>query len=190
MFSFAIINGAEHSVEVQDIDKAKEICQELPLEPVEGIWLYPEDEVTVLILADHSEDAKTMVPVYSITIVETTDARLKPGERIGTLKGTAEEGVFAIELATEKKNDLFLKPKTCLATLGKNEDTFLFKKEKSNLRGRLNLNLNRLLPGFWKIISGGISVSSESGASIPTGMIKIYPSYDGNGSSRRKIIYL
>lgn len=173
-----------------DIDMAKDICKELPLDDLEGIWIYPEDHVSVLVLKDEVIDRNSL-PTYSISVVNTTDARLHPGEVIGKLHETAKEREYRIELFTERKNELLLKPKTCLATLSSAGDTFLFKKQNSFLKGRLNLNFSRLLPGFWKMISTGISTSNSSNKNEPSvGMVKIYPSYDGNGSSRRKVRYL
>lgn len=173
-----------------DIDMAREICADLPLEEVEGIWIYPEDKVTVLILNDENSVTGNSFPTYSISVVDTSDSRLHPGEKIGSLKATAQERVYQIELSTEKKNDLLLKPKSCIATLTKDGDAFTIKKQKLPFKGRLSFNFNRLLPGFWKIVSTGISQNSSNSVSVPVGMVKIYPSYDGNGSSRRKIRYL
>ena len=177
--------------EAYDIDMAQEICAELPLEKVEGVWLYPDDQVTVLILNVNREQSDNRLPEYSISIVDTSDARLHPGEVIGSLKATPDEKVYKIELATERHNHLLLKPVSCLASLTGDGERLIIKKQKVPLKGRLNLNFNRLLPGFWKIVSTGIS-STGSGTSLepPTGMVKIYPSYDGNGSMRRKIRYL
>ncbi|MCH5229553.1 MAG: hypothetical protein J1F12_06115 [Muribaculaceae bacterium] len=177
-------------IRAYDIDMAKEICSELPLESIEGIWLYPEDKVTVLILQNPGSDVNGS-PYYDISVVSTSDANLNPGDLIGNLQATADMNVYRFELFTEKKNDYLLKPKSCLATLSKDGETFLIKKQKSPFKGRLNLNFNRLLPGFWKIISTGLSTSGNNMAiEPPVGMIKVFPSYDGNGSSRRKIRYL
>ena len=174
-----------------DLDMAKEICGELPLENVEGVWLYPDDKITVLILNDQNDKGRNVFPSYTISVIETSDARLHPGEIIGKLHATPDENVFKIELSTEKKNELLLKPVSCLATLSKDADIFTIKKQKAPFKGRINFNFNRLLPGFWKIVSMGISqVNNGSSVTPPVGMIKIYPSYDGNGSSRRKIRYL
>lgn len=173
-----------------DIDMAKEICNELPLENVEGVWVYPDDKVTVMILNENSGDRNSL-PSYIISVVETSDSRLHPGDMIGRLYATPDENTFRIELSTEKYNDLLLKPKSVIANLSKDGDSFTIKRQKAPLRGRINLNLNRLLPGFWKIVSIGIS-QNNTGNSLqaPVGMVKIYPSYDGNGSSRRKVRYL
>ena len=173
-----------------DIDMAKEICDELPLENIEGVWLYPDDNVTVLILLDE-EGPNFGMPSYQISVVETSDARLHPGEVIGKLTATPEDGSYKIELATERKNDLLLKSKSCLAKLSSDGEAFIIKKQKAPFKGRINFNFNRLLPGFWKIVSTGISQNNEAASLQPAvGMIKIYPSYDGNGSSKRKVRYL
>lgn len=173
-----------------DIDKAREICDRSPLESVEGIWIYPDDNVTVLIL--HRDDVdENKFPQYDISVVKTTDVRIRPGEVIGSLTATPDKDIYKIELATESKNDYLLKPKSVLATLNKDRDALIIKKQKVPFKGRLNFNFNRLLPGFWKIVSMGISQRENSNsAQPPVGMVKIYPSYDGNGSSRRKVRYL
>lgn len=195
LMSVVIFTGlhavAKSPVVAYDIDMAKEICRELPLENVEGIWLYPDDKVTVMILKDEDRGNANTFSGYNISVVDTSDARLRPGDVIGRLTATAQEDVFKIELSTERKNDLLLKPKSCLASLNKEGDAFIIKKQKAPFKGRLNLNLSRLLPGFWKMVSVGVSQnSSQNSVQVPVGMVKIYPSYDGNGSSRRKIRYL
>lgn len=188
---FVLPLAAESPRIAYDIDMAKEICGELPLENMEGIWLYPEDGVTVMILNDQNRLNVNSLPCYSITVLQTSDARLHPGEEIGKLYATADENVFKIELSTEKNNELLLKPKSCMATLSKDGDSFIIKRQKSPIKGRLNFNFNRLLPGFWKIVSAGITTNGSGNSyQLPIGMVKIYPSYDGNGSSRRKVRYL
>lgn len=181
---------AEKLQTAYDFEMAKEICDNLPLENVEGIWLYPDDKVKVLILSDDDNKINSF-PTYTISVVETADARLHPGDILGKLTATPDANLFKIELVTEKKNNILLKPTTCLASLGKEGDTFTFRKGRTGIKGRLNINLNRLLPGFWKIISTGVSTTTgNTNPTAPVGMVKLYPSYDGNGSSRRKIRYL
>ena len=174
-----------------DMEMAKEICDEMPLEGVEGVWVYPDDGVTVMILRESEGEARIAFPAYAITVVETSDARLHPGEKIGTLRGTSKEKVYEIELSTERKNDILLKPKSCLATLSAQNEALLITKQKAPFKGRINFNFSRLLPGFWKIVSVGVSQNSTTpGATPPVGMVKVYPGYDGNGSTKREVRYL
>lgn len=188
-FPFVAMRGKTHK-QAYDLDMAKELCSSLPLDMMEGIWIYPDDNVTVLILSDDTS-SEISFPTYTISVVKTSDARLHPGDIIGKLYATPEERTYRIDLATEKKNDFLLKPKSVKATLSKEGDALIVTKQKSPLKARLNLYFNRLLPGFWKIVSFGISPQNGlSPATLPVGMIKLYPSYDGNGSQRRKTRYL
>lgn len=190
ILTFPLSKGT-NPVVAYDIDEAKEICNNLPLDPVEGIWLYPEDKVTVLILSGNDGMEQHSLLKYTISVIESSDTRLSPGEILGYLQATPEAKTYKIELLTERKNELLLKPKSCIATLSADKDVFLIKRQNSGLKGRLNLNFNRLLPGFWKIVSAGISSSGNSNKKeVPVGMIKLHPSYDGNGSSKRKPRYL
>lgn len=184
------VSNAKEPVKAYDMAMAKEICASLPMDNVEGVWLYPEDKVTVLILKEEDTDSNRL-PCYSISVVDTSDSRLRPGETLGKLEATPDNHVYKIELATERKNNLLLKSKSCLANLSNDGETFFIKRQKSPFKGRLNLNLSRLLPGFWKMVSTGISTSGQDEKTkTPVGMIKIYPSYDGNGSSKRQPRYL
>ena len=172
-----------------DIDKAKEICLERPLDNLEGIWIYPEDRVTVLILRKEQPEKISSLPEYSIRVIEGEDCRLQPGVEIGTLGATPNTNTYKIELFTEEKNNILLKPQSCLATLSKEGDSMIIKKDKSPFKLRLNLNFNRLLSGFWKIVSVGLNKNTQN-TEPPVGMVKIFPSYDGNGSTKRQPRYL
>lgn len=172
-----------------DIDMAKEILDKKALDPLEGIWIYPDDKVSVMICRQEKHDSKISFPKYDIRVIESEDCRLSPGDLIGMLESTPTSGQYKIELFTEKKKESLIKPQSILATLSKEEDALTIKKEQPPLKTRLNLNFNRLLSGFWKIVSIGLSKNSQN-VHPSTGMIKIYPSYDGNGSSRRSPRYL
>lgn len=175
-----------------DIDMAKEICMEKALDNLEGIWIYPDDRVTALILRKDKKERISGLEEYTIMVVEGEDCRIPPGTEIGTLYATANDNVYKIELKTEEKNSILGKPESCLATLSKNADALIIKKSKSPFRLRLNLNFNRLMTGFWKIVSMGINKNQSTSQSTepPVGMVKIYPSYDGNGSKRKSPRYL
>lgn len=172
-----------------DMEMAKEICLNSALDHLEGIWIYPDDHVTVLILKKDSQGKVSSLPEYDIRVIDGEDARLAPGVSIGTLYATPNANVFKIELMTEEKNKILCKPYSCLANLSKDHDNLIIKKTKSPFRLRLNLNFNRLLTGFWKIVSVGTNKNYQN-LEAPAGMVKIFPSYDGNGSSKRKPRYL
>ena len=191
LFHFCPMYGQESFQAIYDIDAARELCDELPLDNVEGIWLYPDDNLTVL-LRRLPEKAFATLPEYSVMVVRTPDCRIAPGEIIGSLKGSAEDSKFILTLNTEKRRGFFSKPHECMATLSKNGDSMILSRDKSKFRLRINLNPNSLLPKLWKsLLRFGVSVGSGNDAKRPSpGMIKLYPSYDGNGSSRLRPRYL
>lgn len=173
-----------------DIDQAVELCSSLPLDNLEGVWIYPEDKVTVIIL--RKENASSSLPVYDISVVESDDTNLLPGVIIGNIESTAESSKYKITLYTERTGNILRNTRSCLASLSKDTDALVLKGnngKKFNLR--ININPSRLLPSFWRFVrisanSGNKTSSNEA----PVGMVKIYPSYDGNGSSRRQPRYL
>lgn len=177
--------------EVYDIDAAKELCDRLPLRAPEGIWVYPDDNVLVLILR-RPAISPTSLSTYDIRVVETSDVRLKPGDNIGNLSETPESNRFVLELFTECKDKILTKPKTCMARLVEDGEAMILSKEKSKFNFRFTLNPSTLLPKMWKILRMNTSFGSNNSASqTPAiGLVKIYPSYDGNGSSKREPRYL
>lgn len=173
-----------------DIDRAIEICDSIPLDNLEGIWIYPEDNVTVLVLKNEKTDLSSL-PEYEIRVVESPDCNVNPGECIGKITPTSDLKKFTIELQTERKGFDLSKPKTCIATLSANGDALTLRHSSSKLKFRFNLNPSILLPRLWRrMIRIGTSSSGKESDNVPEGMIKIYPSYDGNGSSRRQPRYL
>lgn len=188
---FSIPVRSQESRTACDIDRAIEICSKLPLDNIEGVWLYPEDQVTVLILRK-DEVSTSRLPTYNISVVESDDTNLLPGETIGTIEETAESAKYKITLFTERSLNILKKSNTCLANLSKDTDALILKGNKTKkFNIRLNINPNQLLPNFWRIVRlSGSTNNNSSGQEPPVGMVKIYPSYDGNGSSRRQPRYL
>lgn len=187
-FIFFLPANAISPEEVRDIKAAKELCDALPLSAPEGIWIYPEDNVTVLITRYASVKPSSHT-VYEIRIISSTDAQLKPGELLGTLQQTVTPGQYRMLLNTTRKNGILTTPRECSATLTADHEGMAVEKQQSKFNLRFTLSPTVLLPSFWKIIriSAG---SAKTHNLVKEGMMRIYPSYDGNGSSRRKPRYL
>lgn len=160
-----------------DILEAKELCDKGDLQAVEGLWLYPEDEVTVLIYRETGQKG-----TYGIYVVESADCSLNPGDRIGSLQASPDPDKFKMKLYTAMKKGVPGVPCNASARLSRNHESITVTKPSLKLR----FQPNRLLPYFWRIVN----VSIKNPESVPEGMIKIYPSYDGNDSSRRETRYL
>ena len=161
-----------------NLDEAMKFCDNADLRPIEGLWTYPEDDVTVLIFRNENNAG-----LYDLRIIEAADCSLHPGMILGQLHASPDPDKFTLSLYTSVRKGVLKAPTTTLATFSQNKEALMVKRS-SPLRFRFNPM--RLLPSFWRIVS--ISVKSKESA--PEGMIKIYPSYDGNGSTRRGPRYL
>lgn len=173
---------AEAQTVAYDIDMAEEICAARALDPLEGVWIYPDDNVTVMILRS-DDSAPGAFREYDITVVASTDCLLSPGERIGSLSAGADPKQYRLTLYTGRGAEGLTGPRECLATLDKGNDALFVKGRKLKWR----LNPFTLLPRFWRIAR--VSVDNPLDKMQP-GMLRIFPSYDGNGSSRREPRYL
>ncbi len=176
---------------VCDIEAAREVCDTLPLDNIEGIWLYPDDRVTVFIrrLPDASFPE---MPAYIITAIESSDCRIIPGEMMGRMTATPEASKYNVSLRTDKTPGRKNAHDECVATLSKEGDSMILSKEKSKFRLRMSLNPNSLLPTLWKsLLRFGISVGSGNDPKRPSpGMIKVYPVKEGQGIKRNRPRYL
>lgn len=176
------MHASASSPMVCDIDMAREICDNTPLDNVEGVWLYPDDHVTVLIIRDNDTGTQASQR-YLIIAVESDDCSIKPGETIGWLETSADPRKLKMQLFTKRSNNILASPAECLATLSSDGESISVRGKKLKLK----LNPMSLLPRFWRIARLNVDNPLDK---LDPGMIKIYPSYDGNGSSRRKPRYL
>lgn len=161
-----------------DYPEAMEFCDKTDLRPIEGLWTYPEDDVTVMIFRSEENKGK-----YDIYVVEAADCSLKAGMKLGELSTSADPDKFNLKLFTLIKKGLLCSPCEAIATYSESKESLIVKKSS---KFKIRLNPSRLLPSFWRIAT--VSVNSKEHA--PEGMIKIYPSYDGNNSTRRAPRYL
>ena len=175
---WAFIAGAFPFSPPADYLEARALCDNADLRAIEGLWSYPEDDVTVLIFRNESKKG-----VYDIYVVEAADCSLSPKMLLGELHDSADPDKFTLKLFTKVKNGVLSAPLDAVASFSESKEALTVKK-KSNFNVRLYPT--RLLPSFWRMVS----VSLKPRESAPEGMIKVYPSYDGNGSTRRGPRYL
>ncbi|MDE5797234.1 MAG: hypothetical protein K2H75_08980, partial [Muribaculaceae bacterium] len=166
---------------VCDVIGAREWCDTTALHPIEGVWIYPEDNVTVLVRRLPDNDRPTYRN-YDICVVDTPDCSMTPGESIGFLEATADPKSFRLRLFTKRKKGVLSGLMDCAARLTDDEN---LRVETPGVRFRLGSLA--VLPKFWRMVR--ISIDNPA-SRLPVGMVKIYPSYDGNGSSRSIPRYL
>ncbi len=155
-------------------NEARIWCDSNILDPVEGIWEYPEDNARVVIQSD-----PTSPGAYTITVLSTPDCRLNVGDVIGRLYPSVDSRQFRMEQWTRRDKLSFNKPEECQAILSNDGESLRVKSPKLKLK----VNLNTLLPRFWRIVRVSYKDPVED---IPAGLLKVYPGYDHNGSLKRK----
>jgi hypothetical protein len=167
-----------------DYASAVEYCDTHSLDNVEGIWEFVDDNVAVMAI----KETNSITSPYLLIVVDSHDAFTACGEELGRLRPSADASIFTLTLFTKRSGLQLIKPRDCVATLSKEKNAFTL---SANTRGKLSfkINITSLLPRLWRFIR--ISTDGgESHKSAPHGLIKTYPSYDGNGSSRLAPRYL
>ena len=173
MLCMLTISVGAYAEECYDMQCAREYCDRTSLAPPEGIWSFPQDNVTVLISSRESEDG-----VYDIRVVESLNGAIEPGLLIGEMRRSPESGVYKLTFFGKDKS-LLKWNQSFVATIKSKGETMSLRKRKYNLR----FNILSLLPHLGRLLR----VSADDPvADIPIGLYKVYPSYDGNGSSRLK----
>lgn len=160
-----------------DIATAMELCAQADIRSVEGIWHFPDDEVTILIW--RSPDFPDR---YDMTVLEADDTSLSGGDRIGFLESSPDPSKFSMTLCTEISNGMPRIPRQLLATYTAERETIV----TEWIKIRISLKPSRLLPYFWKFAGFRFSNPLDR---LPHGLQRLFPSYDGNGNSRRTTIY-
>ncbi len=168
---------ASPSAEI-DMEEAREWCDLHPLDRIEGIWEYPSDGVTVLIRRTTEKEYQ-----YDIITLESTGLSVLPGERIGEVYTTADPTRFRLKLFTTRQKGEPGRPAECSATLTARDSGLTVATKKRTW----SIHPLALLPHFWRLVR---TTTTDPLKSLPVGMQKIYPSYDGNGSSRFHVRYL
>lgn len=79
-----------------DYLEAIDLCDETDLRFVEGLWTYPQDDVTVLTIRNDTKKG-----VYDIFVVESADCSPSPGMRIGEMFESAGPDKFNLKLFTK-----------------------------------------------------------------------------------------
>lgn len=158
--------------QIFDIIDARNYCDRNALDHIEGIWIYPEDDVTVLIKKDRIDSEK-----YNIIAVDAKSNHFRLGETIGHLSSTTDPKKYKMKLFTTRKRSILTNPRQCALTLS--NDDYAMRVQASSVK--ITFHPLYLLSRFWRVVYASYK---NPAADLPIGMKKIYPSYDDNGSSR------
>lgn len=165
-------------------EEAKARLDASPLQPIEGIWEYPDEMVTVVVERFSSPQFSGKLK-YHIVLIDSEDLSLLPGTVIGYIAESADDRKFELWLYSEQDGINLLGPGKCVATLEGDGTSLIFK--RSSLKTRIRFNLSRFLPKLFRFISISPYIDKEE---LPIGFSKIYPALDDNESRHHEIRYL
>ena len=163
-----------------DVDSMRARLDETDMQPLEGIWYYPNEEMTLGI-----ERYKGQHNIgYRIILLDSHDIDVMPGTVIGYIAGSAVDNKYQLWLYSQRDKVTLIKPLECVATLNKQATTLTF--EPPHWKVKVRVNIARFLPTLFN----GVSIIPERvGESLPVGFRKIYPE-GGDGAPFNRIRYL
>ncbi len=165
-------------------EEARQRLDNSPLQPLEGIWEYPEEMITAVIERFSSPQFSRKLK-YRIVLIDSEDMSLLPGTVIGYIAESADNRKFELWLYSQQDGTRLLGPAKCVATLNGDHTSLIFKKNSLNMR--LRFNFTRFLPRLFRFISVSPTIEKEE---LPIGFNKIYPASDSNGTQHNEIRYL
>ena len=167
-------------IDGMDFDAMRERLDETDMQPLEGIWYYPNEEMTVGI-----ERYKGHHNVgYRIILLESPDINLVPGTVIGYIAGSAVDNKYQLWLYSQRDKVTLIKPLQCVATLNATATTLTF--DPPRWKVKVRVNIARFLPTLFNGVS---IIPSKEGETLPVGFRKIYPE-GGDGNPFNRIRYL
>lgn len=161
---------------------ARERLMESDLQPLEGIWYYPNEDMTIAIERWQPEPLHKIG--YRLLLVASDDLELLPGTVIGYIEASAVDNKYRLWLYSERNKVTLCGPLDCVATLNKDATTLTF--DPPHWEVKVRVNFARFLPSLFKGISVIPDVEKEK---LPVGFKKIFPA-DGNGNKFNKVRYL
>ena len=163
-----------------DVDSMRIRLDETDMQPLEGIWYYPNEEMTVGIeryKGNHNIG-------YRIILLESPDINLVPGTIIGYIANSAVDNKYQLWLYSQRDRVTLIKPLECVATLNAAATTLTF--DPPHWKVKVRVNVARFLPTLFN----GVSIIPERvGERLPVGFRKIYPE-GGDGNPFNRVRYL
>ncbi len=155
-FAIAKTDLPEQSVIVPGFSEqmARERLMESDLQPLEGIWYYPNEDMTIAIERWQPEPSHKIG--YRLLLIASDDLELLPGTVIGYIEASAVDNKYRLWLYSERNKVTLCGPLDCVATLNKDATTLTF--DPPHWEVKVRVNFARFLPSLFK----GISVISKS----------------------------
>ena len=163
-----------------DVDSMRVRLDETDMQPLEGIWYYPNEEMTLGI-----ERYKGPHNIgYRIILLDSPDIYVMPGTVIGYIAASAVDNKYQLWLYSQRDHVTLIKPLECVATLNKQATTLTF--DPPHWKVKVRVNIARFLPSLFN----GVSIIPDKvEEKLPVGFRKIYPE-GGDGVPFNRIRYL
>ena len=162
------------------VDSMRTRLDETDLQPLEGIWYYPNEEMTLGI-----ERYKGPNNIgYRIILLDSPDINVMPGTVIGYIAASAVDSKYQLWLYSQRDKVTLIKPLKCVATLNKQATQLTF--DPPHWKVRVRVNIARFLPSLFNGVS---IIPDQAGEKLPAGFRKIYPE-GGDGAPFNRIRYL
>ena len=163
-----------------DVDSMRVRLDETDMQPLEGIWYYPNEETTLGI-----ERYKGQHNIgYRIILLDSPDINVMPGTVIGYIAATAVDNKYQMWLYSQRDKVTLIKPLECVATLNSKATALTF--DPPHWKVKVRVNFARFLPSLF---SGMSIVPEKVEERVPVGFRKIYPE-GGDGNPFNRIRYL
>ena len=163
-----------------DLDSMRVRLDETDMQPLEGIWYYPNEDMTVGI---ERYRGKRNIG-YRIILLDSPDINLVPGTVIGYIAASAVDSKYQLWLYSQRDKVTLKKPLECVATLNREATTFTF--DPPRWKVKVRFNIARFLPTLFR----GVSIVPEkTGETLPVGFRKMYPE-GGSSTPFNRIRYL
>ena len=163
-----------------DVDSMRVRLDETDMQPLEGIWYYPNEEMTLGI--ERYKGERNIG--YRIILLDSPDISLMPGTVIGYIESSAVDSKYRLWLYSQRDHLTLKKPLECVATLNTKSTTLTF--DPPHWKVKVRLNVARFLPTLFRGVS---IVPDKVEEQLPIGFRKIYPE-GGDGNPFNRIRYL
>lgn len=165
------------------VDEQIAHMQHQALQPIEGIWEYKNEQMTVAVERFSSPRFSKHIS-YRIVMLESEDMELLPGTIVGYIAESADNSKFELWLYSEQDGQKLSSPQHCVATLNGQKLTF---KQMRAMKVKVRVSLSRFLPSLFK----GIYLTPEMKEEpLPVGFSKRFPIEGVDNYMTDKVRYL
>lgn len=163
-----------------DEDSMRVRLSQLDLQPIEGIWQYKAEHMTLGIeRCSGVADAE-----WRIILLHSEDLELMPGMVIGYLASSVDETKYRLWLYSERNRLTLHGPMEAVATFNPDKGTIIF--DPPHWRVKVRANFARFLPSIFRVVSITPEKVEEQ---LPVGFNKIFP-VDGDKQRSHRVRYL